>query len=40
MNDKKEQALTVECPLVALKPGEECELSTGLPRTDSHQTHA
>jgi hypothetical protein len=35
---QEEQALGA--PLVTLKPGEECELSAGLPRTDPHETDA
>jgi hypothetical protein len=30
-------ALTVRCPTCGAKPGEKCELSTGLPRTDPHR---
>jgi hypothetical protein len=37
MKDKKELALTVRCPTCGAKPGEKCELSTGLPRTDPHR---
>jgi hypothetical protein len=31
------EALTVRCPTCGAKPGEKCELSTGLPRTDPHR---
>jgi hypothetical protein len=31
------EALTVHCPTCGAKPGEKCELSTGLPRTDPHR---
>jgi len=37
MPTKKEQALKVRCPTCGAKPGEKCELSTGLPRTDPHR---
>jgi len=37
MKSKKEQALAVRCPTCGAKPGEKCELSTGLPRTDPHR---
>jgi hypothetical protein len=37
MTAKQEQALTVRCPTCGAKPGEECELSTGLPRTEPHR---
>ncbi len=31
------QALSVRCPTCGAKPGEKCELGTGLPRTDPHR---
>jgi hypothetical protein len=31
------EALTVRCPTCGAKPGEKCELGTGLPRTDPHR---
>ena len=34
---QKESALSVRCPTCGAKPGEKCELSTGLPRTDPHR---
>jgi len=37
MSNKKEQALTVRCPTCGAKPGEKCELSTGLVRTEPHR---
>jgi hypothetical protein len=37
MRDKREQTLAVRCTTCGAKPGEKCELSTGLPRTDPHQ---
>jgi len=37
VKDKKEQTLTVSCPACGAKPGEKCELSTGLPRTDPYR---
>jgi hypothetical protein len=37
MNAKKKQALSVRCPTCGAKPGEKCELSTGLPRTEPHR---
>jgi hypothetical protein len=37
MNVKPTQALAVRCPTCGAKPGEKCELSTGLPRTDPHR---
>jgi len=33
----EKQALSIRCPTCGAKPGEKCELSTGLPRTDPHQ---
>jgi len=37
MKDKIAQALTVRCPTCGALPGQKCELSTGLPRTDPHR---
>jgi hypothetical protein len=37
MKSKKVQSLAVRCPTCGAKPGEKCELSTGLPRTDPHR---
>lgn len=37
MKAKQEQALTVRRPTCGAKPGEKCELSTGLPRTEPHR---
>jgi hypothetical protein len=37
MNVTEKEALAVRCPTCGAKPGEKCELSTGLPRTDSHR---
>ena len=37
MKDKNKQALTVRCPTCGARPGQKCELSTGLPRTDPHR---
>jgi hypothetical protein len=31
------QILSVRCPTCGAKPGEKCELSTGLPRTNPHR---
>jgi len=36
MKPEKDPALIVRCPTCGAKPREKCELSTGLPRTDSH----
>jgi len=36
MKARKETALGVRCPTCGSKPGEKCELSTGLPRTEPH----
>jgi len=36
MKAGKETALIVRCPTCGAKPGEKCELNTGLPRTDPH----
>jgi len=33
---KPKKELAVRCPTCGAKPGEKCELSTGMPRTDSH----
>lgn len=37
MKVSEKQALLVRCPTCGAKPGEKCELSTGLPRTDPHR---
>jgi len=37
MKIKPKQALAVRCPTCGAKPGEKCELSTGLPRTEPHR---
>src|SRR5246127_5867282 len=37
MKTKKVPALKVRCPTCGAKPGEKCELSTGLPRTEPHR---
>lgn len=37
MKVTEKQALSVWCPTCGAKPGEKCELSTGLPRTEPHQ---
>jgi len=37
MKAKKKEALAVCCPTCGAKPGEKCELSTGLPRTNPHR---
>jgi len=37
MKITEKQAQSVRCPTCGAKPGEKCELSTGLPRTDSHR---
>jgi len=36
MKAAKETALIVRCPTCGAKPGEKCELNTGLPRTGAH----
>ena len=36
MKAEKESALIVRCPTCGAKPGEKCELSTGLARTQPH----
>jgi hypothetical protein len=36
MKAEKEQALRFRCPTCGAKPGEKCELHTGLPRTEPH----
>jgi len=33
---ERKQALAVRCPIGGGKPGEKCELRTGLPRTEPH----
>jgi hypothetical protein len=37
MKVTEKQALAVRCPTCGAKPGEKCELSTGLPRTEPHR---
>jgi len=37
MKVKKEKALAIRCPTCGAKPGEKCELSTGLPRINPHR---
>ncbi len=37
MKTKQVPALAVRCPTCGAKPGEKCELSTGLPRTEPHR---
>ncbi len=37
MKTKNVPALKVRCPTCGAKPGERCELSTGLPRTEPHR---
>ena len=37
MKITEKEALAVRCPTCGAKPGEKCELSTGLPRTDPHR---
>jgi hypothetical protein len=37
MKAKLKLALAVRCPTCGAKPGEKCELSTGLPRTELHR---
>jgi len=37
MKITQKEALAVRCPTCGAKPGEKCELSTGLPRTDPHR---
>jgi hypothetical protein len=34
---KKKQPLEVRCPTCGAKPGEKCELGTGLPRNQPHR---
>jgi len=36
MKAGKNPALLVRCPTCGAKPGEKCELNTGLPRTEPH----
>jgi hypothetical protein len=33
----EKKVLSIRCPTCGAKPGEKCELSTGLPRTDPHR---
>ena len=37
MKVRRDQSLTVQCPTCGAKPGEKCELCTGLPRTQPHR---
>jgi len=37
MKVSEKQTLSVRCPTCGARPGEKCELSTGLPRTDPHR---
>jgi len=37
MKVSEKKVLSVRCPTCGAKPGEKCELSTGLPRTDAHR---
>ena len=37
MKSNKVPALKVRCPICGAKPGEKCELSIGLPRTEPHR---
>src|SRR5690242_3923359 len=37
MKTTQKEASAIRCPTCGAKPGEKCELSTGLPRTDSHR---
>ena len=37
MKVTKKKAVEVPCPTCGAKPGEKCELSTGLPRTNPHR---
>jgi hypothetical protein len=37
MKVTEKEALAVRCPTCGAKPGEKCELSTGLPRTEPHR---
>jgi hypothetical protein len=37
MKVSQKETLTVRCPTCGAKSGERCELSTGLPRTNSHR---
>src|SRR5580765_2450740 len=37
MKIEPKDALAVRCPTCGAKPGEKCELSTGLPRTEPHR---
>jgi hypothetical protein len=36
MKAEKKTALIVRCPTCGAKPGEECEINSGLPRSESH----
>jgi hypothetical protein len=37
MGVEMKKTLAVRCPTCGAKPGEKCELSTGLPRTNPHR---
>ena len=37
MKVSEKKVLSIRCPTCGAKPGEKCELSTGLPRTDPHR---
>jgi hypothetical protein len=37
MKVTEKEALAVRCPTCGAKPGEKCELSAGLPRTEPHR---
>lgn len=37
MKVSEKQALKVRCPTCGAKPGEKCELGTGVPRTNPHR---
>jgi hypothetical protein len=37
MRVPQKSVLAVRCPTCGAKPGEKCELSTGLPRTEPHR---
>jgi hypothetical protein len=36
MKVENKQIVDVRCPTCGAKPGEKCEINTGLPRTESH----
>jgi len=37
MKVTEKKVLSIRCPTCGARPGEKCELSTGLPRTDPHR---